>query len=263
MSDPMAVLLTVVMPAYNEEGAIEDAVREVREHVLHGLPGAELLVVDDGSRDRTGEILDRLAAEDPRVSVIHQRNGGHGRALRTGLDAARGEYVFLVDSDRQIPIEAFPPLWELARGRDGAFGIRTNRHDPRLRLMLTAVIRAALRSLFDAPLRDANVPFKILRRSAWLEARELIPEDTLAPSLFLAVFARRRGLDIAERDVPHRERETGVVSIRRWKLLKFCTRAFLQLLAFHRRLRRHLSGAHPDAAVSRSAAPGLGRAAGS
>jgi dolichol-phosphate mannosyltransferase len=251
MSDPREVPLTVIMPAYNEEGAIEAAVREVRDHVLDVVPGAGLVVVDDGSRDRTGEILDRLVAEDPRVSVIHQPNGGHGRALRTGLDAARGQYIFLVDSDRQIPIEAFPPLWELAQCRDGAFGVRAVRHDPRLRLMLTAVIRSALRFLLGVHLRDANVPFKILRRSVWLEARELIPEDTLAPSLFLAVFARRRGFDIAEREVPHRERGTGIVSIRRWKLLEFSARAFCQLLAFHRRLRRYLSETRQGAAPSR------------
>lgn len=93
-----------------------------------------------------------------------------------------------------------------------------------------------LRLLFRVPLRDANVPFKIRRRSIWLEARRLIPEETLAPSLFLALYARRRGFKIVEREVPHCERATGTVSIRRWKLLKFCVRAFCQLLAFRRKL---------------------------
>jgi glycosyltransferase involved in cell wall biosynthesis len=229
--------LSVVMPAYNEEGAIADAVREVQRHVMPVVPGAELVVVDDGSRDRTGAILDRLGRDEPRLRVIHQANGGHGRALRTGLDAARGDYVFLIDSDRQIPLEAFPPLWELARGRDGAFGVRAARHDPRLRLWLTRLVRGALRGLFRVRLYDANIPFKILRRSLWEQARPLIPEDTLAPSLFLAVYVRRRGCDVPERPVPHRERQTGVVSIRRWRLFKFCLTAFRQLLLFRRRLR--------------------------
>ena len=124
--------LSVVMPAYNEEGAIEDAVRDVWEHVFPLVPDAELIVVDDGSRDRTGEILDRLAATEPRLRVIHKANGGHGPAIRTGLDAASGEFVFLIDSDRQIPLIAFPPLWEAARTRDGAFGVSKKRNDPRL-----------------------------------------------------------------------------------------------------------------------------------
>src|SRR6266849_3164323 len=102
---PTQVELSVVMPAYNEEGAIEAAVMEVRQHVFGEIQASELVVVNDGSRDRTGEILDHLAMEDGRIKVIHQPNGGHGRALRTGLDAASGKYLFLIDSDRQIPLD--------------------------------------------------------------------------------------------------------------------------------------------------------------
>lgn len=230
------VMLSVVMPAYNEEGAIEEAVQDVRESVFASVPDAELVVVDDGSRDRTAEILDGLAAGDSRVHVIHQKNGGHGRALRTGMDASRGEYLFLIDSDRQIPLTAFPLLWEAARTRDGTFGTRRTRHDPRLRLALTAVVRTILRLLFGVRIHDANIPFKILRRTDWEEARPLIPEDTLAPSIFLAIFLLRRGYDVAVEEVSHRERNTGVVSIRRWKLFMFCFRAFGQLILFRLRL---------------------------
>ena len=230
--------LSVVMPAYNEEGAIQAAVVEIREWALDRVPGAVLVVVDDGSRDRTGAILDQLAAADPRIRVIHRPNGGHGPALRTGLEAARGERLLLVDSDRQIPLSAFPSLWEaVAGGRDAAFGVRARRQDPPLRLWLTGVVRRALTLLFAIRLADANVPFKLLRRRLWDDARDLIPADTLAPSLFLAVFAAVRRYDVAEIVVPHCERQTGVVSIRRWRLVRFCARALRQLLAFRRRLR--------------------------
>lgn len=230
--------LSVVMPAYNEEGAIEDAVAEVREWVLDRIAGAELIVVDDGSRDRTGAILDSVSASDPRVRVIHRQNGGHGPALRTGLEAARGERLFLMDSDAQIPLSAFAPLWDaVSNGRDAAFGVRARRQDPVLRLWLTRVIRRTLPLLFGVRLADANVPFKLMRRRLWDDARSLIPEDTLAPSLFLAVFAAARSYNVAELPVPHRERQTGVVSIRRWRLVKFCARALRQLLVFRRRLR--------------------------
>lgn len=229
------IKLSVVMPAYNEEDAIEAAVEEVRLQVSNAVGANEIIVVNDGSRDQTGEILDRLAEHDELVRVIHQANGGHGRALRTGLDAARGEFVFMIDSDRQIPLEAFAPLWKAAGGRDGAFGVRAERHDPRIRLVLTAIVRRAIRAIFKVHLKDANVPFKILKRSVWLEARELIPEDTLAPSIFLAIIGRRFH-DVIEMEVPHRERSTGEISIRRWRLIKFCWRGFVQLLAFRRRL---------------------------
>jgi dolichol-phosphate mannosyltransferase len=221
------------MPAYNEEAAIEDAVGDIVAHVLPALPDAEIVVVDDGSRDRTGAILDDLARREPRLSVVHKPNGGHGSAIIAGADAARGEWLFFIDSDRQISLESFPKLWaEIERGAGAAFGVRRQRNDPQLRLWLTALIRSALRAMFGADLYDANVPYKLVRRADWQLARKMIPDDALAPSLFLALFLARRGVRIAQLDVAHRERATGEVSIKRWKLLRFCQRAFTQLVRF-------------------------------
>ncbi|HJU75747.1 MAG TPA: glycosyltransferase family 2 protein [Gemmatimonadaceae bacterium] len=229
--------LSVVMPAYNEEGGVADAVRSVQEHVFGIVPNAELIAVNDGSRDRTGAILDELAARDGRVHAVHKKNGGHGPALITGLAAARGKYIFLIDSDNQIPLESFADLWrKVQEGHDAAFGVRRVRNDARLRRALTRVIRSAITLLFGVRLRDANIPFKVFRRELWAEAEPLIPPDTLAPSIFFAVHAKRRGARIAFVEVGHRERTTGVVSIRRWKLIKFCARAFRQLLTFRAKL---------------------------
>ena len=234
---PPRIALSVVMPAYNEEGSIAAAAAEVQEWVLQRVLDAELVVVNDGSRDATGPILDGLAAKDHRIRVIHRPNGGHGPALRTGIEAAAGEFLFLIDSDRQIPLSAFPPLWDaVSSGYDAAFGVRTERHDPVLRLWLTRVVRYALSPLFGVRIADGNIPFKVLSRRLWDDARKFIAVDTLTPSLFLAIFAKTRQYRIAEIPVPHRERQTGVVSIRRWRLFKFCARAFWQLLAFRRNL---------------------------
>jgi len=113
------------MPVYNEEGAIVAAVDEVKQYVLSLVPESELVVVDDGSRDGTGRLLDAAAASDPRIKVIHQPNGGHGAALLTGLKAATGDHLFLIDSDRQIPLDEFKAAWsEIVAGRDAVFGVR-------------------------------------------------------------------------------------------------------------------------------------------
>lgn len=230
--------LSVVMPVYNEQDGIVAAVAEVQRLVLDHVPGSELVVVNDGSRDGTGPLLDGAAVKDPRVRVIHQQNTGHGGALMAALGAARGEFVFLLDSDRQIPLDDFPKAWrEIAAGHDAVFGARRRRHDPVLRLYLTVVIRAIVRLLFGVQLYDANVPYKLLRKSIWNEARPLVPDETLAPSLFLAIISKRRGHDIVEIDVAHKERDTGEGSIRRMKLLKFCARGLSQLLMLRRRVR--------------------------
>src|SRR5262245_26499012 len=118
-----SIRLSVIMPVYNEQDAIVSAVEEVQRQVLDHVGGSELVVVDDGSRDRTGALLDEAAAKDARVRVIHQPNGGHGAAVLTGLKASHGEYVFLIDSDRQIPLDEFASAWHhVVNGSDAVFG---------------------------------------------------------------------------------------------------------------------------------------------
>jgi len=228
--------LTVIMPAYNESEAIVAAIEEVQTDVLDQIEGSELLVVNDGSKDDTGALADAAAAQDPRVRVIHKPNGGHGPALITGLQAAQGERVLLIDSDRQMPLDHVPKLWQaMESGSDAAFGVRHQRDDPQLRLWLTAVIRSVLPVLFGVRIRDANVPYKMFPRAAWDELEPYIADDTLAPSLFLALYLKAQGRAVAEIDVPHRERQTGEVSIKRWNLFKFCARAFGQMIQFRGR----------------------------
>jgi hypothetical protein len=96
------------------------------------------------------------------------------------------------------------------------------------------LISGVIRWWFGVRLADANVPYKLLRRSVWQEASACIPAGTLAPSLFLAIHAKARGHDILEIDVPHKERQTGEVSIKRLKLLKFCAAGLRQMSAFRR-----------------------------
>ena len=230
--------LSVIMPVYNEEGAIAAAVEEVQQYVLGLIPESELVVVDDGSRDNTGRLLDDAAAKDARIKVIHQPNGGHGAALLRGLDAARGEYVFLIDSDRQIPLDSFKTAWDaMLAGRDAVFGVRRRRYDPVLRLYLSRLIRHSVNVLFRVNLRDPNAPFKLFRRGIWSDTRECVPDGTLAPSLFLAIVAKSRGYNILEIDVTHKERDTGEVTLRKFKLLKFCAKGLGQMLALIRRVR--------------------------
>ena len=229
--------LTVVMPAYNEEALIEGAVREVQNQVFKVLPQARLVVVDDGSRDNTGPILDGLAEEDDRITIIHQENGGHGMALITGLESVQSDFVFLIDSDQQIPLTPFPLLWQEMEDHDGVFGIRAQRHDPQIRLVLTRFIRFVIYLLFGLRIRDVNVPFKILHMDTWKQARHLIPPGTCAPSMFLSIFMHYTGMKIIEKEVPHKMRQSPPLGVKRqWSLFKLTVSGFLQLLSFRKKL---------------------------
>lgn len=227
--------LSVIMPAYNEEAGIEIAVRELAALIPPLVPNTEIIVVDDGSRDRTGEILDRLAPE-LNLTVLHQKNGGHGAALMAGMMRAQGSWLFLVDADRQITMEDFTHLWARREAFDLGIGVRAPRRDPLLRIILTRIIRAYIHWVFRVRLRDANSPFKLVRQSVWERSRDYIPPETLAPSLFLSIAAARMGYRILEISATHRPRETGAGSLRVLKLTRFCIRSFAQLIRFHRTL---------------------------
>lgn len=229
------IALSVIMPVYNEEGAIEDAVRDVQNHILNHVIGTEFIIVNDGSKDNTSNILDRMATQDDRIQVIHQENAGHGKALRTGLNAAQGDFVFLLDSDRQIELEPFVSLWPKVQSLVAIIGERQQRHDPNIRLFLTRGMKYFIYLLFKVSVQDANVPFKIVRRSAWVEISPFIPITATAPSALLAVaISCRYRSSVQNYIVTHRARATGEASLRYWRLLKYCGLTFSDLLTLRR-----------------------------
>jgi glycosyltransferase involved in cell wall biosynthesis len=226
--------LTVIMPAYNEEEGIEQAVLEVSTEVLDRIPGSCLIAVNDGSKDKTGEILDRLAKADSRVRVLHKPNSGHGPSLVQGLNQATSEYIFLIDSDMQIPLSCFPQLWNTLQSDklDGVFGIRESRQDPRFRLFLSVIISITLSTAFKVRLVDTNVPCKLFKRKIWTQLWALAPvEDLLAPSIAIAIYARRHGYKIGDVHVPHRARTKGEGSLKLKSLFRFCWKGYKQLMS--------------------------------
>jgi dolichol-phosphate mannosyltransferase len=234
MSTDDGLQLSVIMPAYNEEGSIRQAVEEINANVLATIPKSELIVIDDGSKDSTSHILDELAQHYP-LRVVHQDNCGHGGALLKGLSIASGNFLFLLDSDRQIPLESFKLLWQHKDEYDGIFGVRVKRVGSPIRLLLAQLIRWSIDLLFSVKLQDANAPFKLLNRKVWEAVKPIVPEGTLAPSIFIAVFAAKN-FRILEVGVSHRNRQTGSDSLPNRKLLQFCSEAFKQLLSFRNRM---------------------------
>lgn len=126
---PVSPVLSVVVPAYNEEDSLETLHRRVTEVLDRTGEPFELVLVDDGSRDRTWERMRELQARDPRVVLVRlSRNFGHQIAVTAGIDAARGQAVVLMDADLQDPPEVVPEM--LARWREGndvVYGRRTRR----------------------------------------------------------------------------------------------------------------------------------------
>ena len=124
-------MISLVVPAYNEEDGIEELHRRIQTASRAWGDDWELIVVDDGSHDRTLEILERLAAADPHLKVVSlSRNFGHQPAVTAGLNHARGDMVCVMDADLQDPPEELLPFFEKIReGHDVVYAIRTKRKE--------------------------------------------------------------------------------------------------------------------------------------
>ena len=231
--------LSVVVPVYNEEGAIETLVDDLGSVLTPLFDELQVIVVDDASTDETPAILARLAHDRPWLHVERVAvNAGHGPAVVRGLESARADWVFQIDSDGQFVVAELPLLWARRDDSDLVLGIRQNRRDPTHRLLLTRAVRAAASLLVGARMRDVNTPFRLLRRSVWEDLQPLIGPSTLAPNIFVAVGARVRGWRVVELPATHRPRVTGTGSLRALRLVRFSLRALGQLLAYRVRLRR-------------------------
>ena len=230
--------LSVVMPCYNEAGNIAAAIEDVVSDVLAHVPGAELIVVDDGSTDDSAAIVGRWSARDPRVRMVAQANAGHGPALVRGIVDARGEWCLLLDSDRQVSLAAFGETWALAAGHDAVLGVRQPRFDPRHRLALSAAVRLMLAGWLGVRASDANVPYKLVRRRLLVDAIAAMPARPRIPSILLTVHLARSGARIAEQRVSHRARTSGRTVLRPARLARFCAASAAELWRFRRSLSR-------------------------
>jgi glycosyltransferase involved in cell wall biosynthesis len=203
--------LSFFFPAYNEEGNVEAVVRDGLATLPRFADDVEVIVVDDGSRDRTAEIADRLAAEDARVRVVHHgKNRGYGGAVRSGLEAARKEFIFFTDGDRQFRLEDFPKLQARVDGADAVIGYREKRRDPWRRRFTAWVYKQLIRLLFGGGIRDVDCAFKLFRREVFSRVPlKDVRSDGAFFSAEMLLLLRSRGVRLAEVAIPHYPRTVG------------------------------------------------------
>lgn len=244
VNDDVVCPLSVVMPVYNEAAVIHEVLAEVTREILDRVRGSELVVVNDCSTDHTAAALVLASESDSRIRVLtNQSNAGHGVSVRRGFDDARGEWIFQIDSDGQVDLSQFDGLWQQRACSDLLIGVRAERHDPRHRLVLTVVTRVIVSLLARRWLRDANVPFKLVRRSLLGHLAPYMPRDAFAPSILVALGSARTGARITEMEIRHFPRAHGESTLRVWRLARACLRSGWQTLRFSvRRLPRYRTG---------------------
>ncbi|MDI1249664.1 MAG: glycosyltransferase family 2 protein, partial [Lacunisphaera sp.] len=155
--NPAPVALSVVLPAYNEEALLDGCVRQLHAALAALQVGAEIIIVNDGSRDRTQEIADQLARELPGVIALHQANQGIGGAFRTGTARATGDYLILWPADMPAePADLAPYTAQFGRA-DVIVGVRRQRlgYNPLMRFNAWLYPKIVA-TLFGLRLRDVN-----------------------------------------------------------------------------------------------------------
>lgn len=206
--DANPIGLSLVIPAYDEAAVIEAAVREADDALGLLFVASEVIVVDDGSRDGMGEIVERLTGEFPRLRLVrHPVNRGYGAALRTGFEAAAFELVAFTDADCQFDLLDLGRMVPLTDRYPVVAGYRVERKDPWRRRFLSWGYNHLARRLLGTGVRDCDCALKVLRREA---LAELLPESRgFFVNAEMLTRARRSGYAVAEVPVTHRPRLGG------------------------------------------------------
>jgi glycosyltransferase involved in cell wall biosynthesis len=227
--------LSLFFPMYNEAENVEESVRSA----LAVLPGLvddfEIIVVNDGSRDRTGALAAELAARDPRVRVVqHPVNRGYGASLKSGFGAATRELVFFTDGDLQFDLGELELLLREIDVADVVVGYRIDRQDPLHRRLNAYLWNRLVRLVLGLRVRDVNCAFKLFRREA-LAAVTPLEADGAMISAELMVKLERGGFRIRQVGVHHYPRPRGQQTGARADVV---LKAFRELMALRGRLRR-------------------------
>ena len=226
--------LSVFLPSHNEEPNVERVVRGYLAALPKFADDYEVIVVDDGSRDRTGEIADRLAAEDAHVRVVHHPvNRGYGGAVTSGIRAAKMPYVLLSDGDGQFDPNEVGKLTPFVPEYDVVAGRRAHRADHFIRKLNGKSWTLLVRMLLGVGISDIDCGFKLFKRE-YLERIELRARGAMISTELMARLAGA-GAKVREVEVTHLPRLAGEQS---GANLKVVARAFRELLELYGELRR-------------------------
>jgi glycosyltransferase involved in cell wall biosynthesis len=201
--------LSIIHPCFNEEENIEYTVHETLRWFDGEAHDGEVVVVDDGSKDQSPQILQRLSLEDKRVRVVtHEENQGYGIAVRSGCDAAQNQYIAFVDSDGQFKIEDLNRLIPNLKDHDFVPGRRRKRADSVVRNTFGKILGLLIYVTFGVWIRDVNCGMKIFSKDLWPTMRPLYgTEKFFNTELYLRL--KRAGYSWNQVDVPHYPRRAG------------------------------------------------------
>lgn len=218
-SAPITPDLSVVIPVYNEEAGLELLFARLLP-VLQNMGRAfEIIFINDGSKDRSQEILESLHAQHPEhVRVLSfMRNCGQHPAIMAGFEAMKGEIAITMDADLQNPPEDIPKLIELMdRGHDVVGGYRCNRHDPAYRRAVSKLSNIVREYTTNIHMRDHGCMLRAYHKNI---VKQIIAAGDASP--FVTALSQYLAMNPAEVRVGHEERAAGVSNYNLYKLIRY------------------------------------------
>lgn len=217
--------LYIIVPAYNESENIKNLINEwypiVEKHSGNG--ESRLVVIDDGSKDNTYDLLCKLAKDRPLLKPITKTNGGHGATVLYGYRYAienKADYIFQTDSDGQTNSAEFEGFWKERNGFDAIIGNRVVRGDGKSRKFVEDVVCFLLRLIFGVKLKDANAPFRLMKTELVAKYINKLPQDFNIPNIIFTTYFVYHQERVKFIPITFKPRQGGTNSINIRKIVK-------------------------------------------
>ena len=220
--------LYIVIPAYNEQENIGRTIEEWYPVAEEAGGDSKIVIIDDGSRDNTFDIIKEYAASRPRLVPLTKPNGGHGATVLYGYNYALehgADFIFQTDSDGQTLPGEFKAFWEKRGEYDMVIGRRDGRQDGFSRVLVTKTLKAVVRATFGVNVPDANTPFRLMKAETLGKYIGLIPEGFNLSNVILSVIFVKKGCKVKFIPITFRPRQGGVNSINLKKIFKIGKKA--------------------------------------
>jgi len=222
--------LSVFFPAYNDALSLPVLLQQTFIVLKQFVEDYEVVVVNDGSRDKTAEVLDQFGREyGSRLRVVtHARNLGYGRALRSGFEASRMQFVFYTDGDGQYDVNELPLLLDQVQECTGLVnGYKLARHDPAHRIWIGEIYNFCARLLFRIRIRDIDCDYRLIRRDLLEKIHLTSTSGTICVELVRKL--ELSGWQVAEVPVHHYARKYGKSQFFRFRSLAITLFQLLRL----------------------------------
>jgi len=204
--------IQIVLPVHNEESCIEAVIREIYDEISAQVP-VEFIICEDGSKDKTKEILQRLSQEIPMKLILSDARKGYSQAVIDGFKLATADYVLALDSDGQCSPKDFWKFYEQRKDYDVLIGWRKPRNDTFSRRLMSGMFKVLHKILFNVPVHDPSCPFLLVKRKVL--GAVLNDLGILKQGFWWEFIARvyGKGFTIKEIPVQHRLRSAGTTKV--------------------------------------------------